>query len=81
MYKAYMIDENEISELISDYPEEVLYPPIVDTEQLKINLRKILFHTQSTNMALKASTLWDSFFSLHRYSCFSFAFKSRQNRS
>ena len=62
MYKAYMIDENEISELISNYPEETLYPPIVDTEQLKINLRKILFHTQSTNMALKASTLWDSFF-------------------
>lgn len=62
MYKAYMIDENEISELISDYPEEAQYPHIVDTEQLKIKLRKILFHTQSTNMALKASELWDSFF-------------------
>lgn len=62
MYKAYMVDENEIFDLISDYPEEALYSPIVDIEELKINLRKILFHAQSSNTVLKASTLWDSFF-------------------
>ena len=62
MYKAYMLDENEIFALISDYPDEAIYPPIVDDKQLKNNLRKLMFHALETNTALKASTLWDSFF-------------------
>lgn len=62
MYKAYMLDENEILELVSDYSDEAIYSPIVDVKQLKNNLRKMLFHAHSTNAALKASDLWDSFF-------------------
>ena len=62
MYKSFIIDENELSELVDDYSDSPIYSPVVDVGTLKNNLRKLILSSQTGDKSIKAKNIWDSFF-------------------